>query len=220
MTARTCQQRDVGGGPVICCDTVRQPERHVNSQRRRVQRDTVLVASVAEAEAVVIALVEDAQNRYQGPLGSVGRDCVRGHPPRQPPSARDAARRDAGNNAQGEIVLQVAEGAGGSENQALGLAADLGDEGAATADEVIKDSPLLLVPAEPINLPIDAYSSLSVSLGVEVSDSHYHRRRLFTFENGAQSHLGQDCFAEVFAARKTSSQPKRLYRARLHVQEQ
>jgi hypothetical protein len=130
---------------VVRGDPDRDTRRDVHVERRRVEAHVVRQAPGAEAEPVVVALVEDAQCRDRRPLlDHVRGDRLGREPRRQPAAARDDPGGHAPHDAQLEILLEIPHPAADVGDDALCVTFDVGHDGAARAEPELV-GPLLVL---------------------------------------------------------------------------
>ena len=175
MTAQSRVHCGVDVAPLFAADTLRRPERTVYGERRRVEADVVLVASVAEPEQVVEALVENAESRHLAAGISlsgehVGRQLFRGTK-----LAGDAARRQPNDGGHVDVGLQVAHGTWHGENRAFGFAVQGEHCAVEESGQLLQTNGVVLV-VEPADLLVDALDRFPIARVIVVEDRHRSAR--------------------------------------------
>ena len=162
--------------PVVLGETLRGPETPVDRQCRRIELDDPGVGPATESEPVVETLLEHAQGgdlaaRFR-PLGNGGGSDPFG----SPELARYATGRDAGDDGEVEVGLEVPHGPERCRRRALGLPVE------AIHDPLVDGPREFLVGLgvvfrfDPANFAVDAVHRLEVPLVVVVPDFDIHFR--------------------------------------------
>ena len=160
--------------PLIAPDTLRRAKGVFDRERGRVELNAVLIATGAEAQPIVEALLEHAQGGDLGTRVGILRHGVGRKPFGSAKLAGDAAGRHPGNDGHVDVLLQVAHGSRCHEYRALRRPVQEKDDAVVALGKRLERLGVVGV-VEPADLEIDALERLPVPLVVVVVNRQRHR---------------------------------------------